>query len=78
VLLRDAVAGLAARGLTDEADHTRPHPRLARMLRVIATAQRHLDLWLHDRRGSAALLFGLGAQAGAHGVVLAGPEPDPA
>ena len=66
-LLDHAVAGLAARGLSDG---VRPHPTLAAMIRTIGNADYLLDLRFVDQRGSAPPIFGLGAVAGAHGVVL--------
>lgn len=70
-LLTEAVAGLAARGLSDgHRLHPRPHPVLAGLLRAIADSEFMVDIRLSDSAGGAAAVLGLGAVAGAHGVTL--------
>jgi hypothetical protein len=65
-LLSAALARLAARELSEG---TRPHATLARMLRILARADYHLDLrYTHPHRSGPVL--GIGAVAGAAGVVL--------
>lgn len=66
-LLRQVVADLAQRGLSDG---VRPVPRLADMLTVIAHADVYLDLRYRDLLGSGQSLIALGALDGALGVAL--------
>jgi hypothetical protein len=66
-LLGAALTRLAARELSDG---TRPHATLARMLWILARADYHLDIRYTHPHGSGWPVLGIGAAAGAQGVVL--------
>jgi EspG family len=66
-LLHEAMTALAARGL---ADGGQPSAALAHLLRTLAHADYHLDIRFTDPSGSGRPILGLGAVAGAHGVVV--------
>lgn len=66
-LLREAMAGLAQRGLSDG---SRPAPVLVGLLRVIAHADYHLDIRYANQSGTGRPVLGIGAVAGAQGAIV--------
>jgi hypothetical protein len=74
-LLDEAVAGLAARGLSDgRLPGARPHAQLAGALRLFANPDYQLDIRFHDLAEGGPMVFGLGAVAGANGLLITGVD----
>jgi hypothetical protein len=72
-LLDQAVAGLASRGLSDgRRPGAIPHPRLGGGLRLFARPDYLLDIRFHDVAEGGPMVFGLGAVAGAAGLLITG------
>ncbi|HZD13576.1 MAG TPA: ESX secretion-associated protein EspG [Pseudonocardiaceae bacterium] len=72
-LLDQAVAGLAGRGLSDgRRPGATPHPGLGGALRLVARPDYLLDIRFRDLAEGGGVVFGLGAVAGAAGLLITG------